>query len=179
MLLYRTFALLALTLLLGHEALAQKKPPPVERIPSAIMSAELPAINGGTIRLADYDGQVTVLIMWQPWCNPCNIAAGELNEFEQEFSARGVRVVGLISRDDETTAETASRVTDTYKIAYRSVWISSAQSRALGGRGVLPQILVIKDDGVILTRLEGRLIDNTETKMREAVEKALGVKTGK
>lgn len=179
MLLYRTFAMLALTLLLGPGVLAQKKLPPIERIPTAILGTELPAVNGGTIRLADYDGQVTVLILWQPWCNPCNIAASELNKVEPDFSERGVRVVGIITRDDDTTAEAVARVTDTYKIAYRSVWVSSGQFREIGGRGVVPQILVIKDNGVILKRLEGWQIDATEAKLREAVELALGGKSEK
>ncbi|MEV7688856.1 TlpA family protein disulfide reductase [Streptomyces bungoensis] len=52
-------------------------------------------LDGETVHLSDYRGDVVVVSGWGSWCGPCVAEAPELNEFQRKWHHRGVRVLGL------------------------------------------------------------------------------------
>jgi peroxiredoxin len=63
----------------------------------------LPSLDGnGTIALADYRGEVTVLNFWGSWCAPCRLEAPGLQRVWKDYRARGVRFLGIDERDNES-----------------------------------------------------------------------------
>jgi peroxiredoxin len=55
----------------------------------------LPTLEGQTVRSEDLKNNVVVLDFWATWCEACISEIPEFNKFEKEYSARGVKIIGL------------------------------------------------------------------------------------
>lgn len=51
-------------------------------------------LDGGTVRLADFDGQVAVVNFWATWCPFCKKEIPHLIDLKREFGDRGLAIVG-------------------------------------------------------------------------------------
>ena len=60
----------------------------------------LPAMEGGTAKLADYAGRVLLLNFWATWCRPCRIEMPWFVEFQNASAERGLAVLGVSVDDD-------------------------------------------------------------------------------
>ncbi|MCX5302757.1 TlpA family protein disulfide reductase [Streptomyces sp. NBC_00160] len=95
------------------------------------ISGEL--INGGTLDLAEWRGEVIVINVWGSWCAPCRVEAPGLQKVFDETRSMGVRFVGFDTRDNDAAAQAFEK---SYGITYPS----------------------IRDrDGTLLLRFEGRI----------------------
>lgn len=47
------------------------------------------------VRLSDYHGRVVLLNCWATWCRPCEIEIPWFMDFEREYGARGLSVIGV------------------------------------------------------------------------------------
>lgn len=52
-------------------------------------------LGGGELSLAQLRGKIVVLMFFTPDCSRCNVEAPHLQTVHREYSARGVRVVGI------------------------------------------------------------------------------------
>ena len=68
-------------------------PPPITTLPASITGAELRAVSGAPIKLANYAGKVLVLNLWATWCGPCRQETPELVKLNKEFRSQGVEVI--------------------------------------------------------------------------------------
>lgn len=89
---------------------------PAERAPAPALSGE--TVDGAPLDLADLRGQVVVLNVWASWCGPCRAEAPALERVAGELRSRGVRFVGLNTRDNPVAAEGFER---SYDISYPSL----------------------------------------------------------
>jgi peroxiredoxin len=64
---------------------------------------ELKDMNGGDVRLSDYEGKVILLDFWATWCAPCKIEIPGFIELYDKYRDQGFEVVG-ISVDDPVDA---------------------------------------------------------------------------
>jgi peroxiredoxin len=64
----------------------------------------LPDLNGGTVALSDYRGQVVIVDFWATWCPPCYFQVPELNKLQHAHSERGDVVIIGVSVDVEGAA---------------------------------------------------------------------------
>ena len=64
-----------------------------------------PTLEGGTYATADHLGEVQVLNVWASWCAPCRAEAPDLVTVAGEYADRGVKFVGLNTRDSEVAAK--------------------------------------------------------------------------
>lgn len=55
----------------------------------------LPRLEGQTIRSEDLKDNIVVLDFWATWCEACISEIPEFNKLDKEYSARGVKVIGL------------------------------------------------------------------------------------
>jgi peroxiredoxin len=64
-------------------------------------SFAVPALEGGTIDLADYSGKVVLLNFWATWCEPCVRELPALQQAYLRYGDQGLAVIGVNLTDDE------------------------------------------------------------------------------
>jgi thiol-disulfide isomerase/thioredoxin len=63
--------------------------------PLQIHSIPLTGLDGRQTLLSDWDGEILLVNFWAPWCAPCRREIPALLEIHRDYSARGVRILGL------------------------------------------------------------------------------------
>ncbi|HTR51859.1 MAG TPA: TlpA disulfide reductase family protein [Kofleriaceae bacterium] len=95
--------------------------------------------------LADRAGHVVIVDFWATWCRPCVAAVAELDDLQQRYERRGLRVIGVSS---EAPAE-VTRFTSDHPIAYALVRDDGDQVAAAYRVGALPMLVVIDRAGIV------------------------------
>ncbi len=115
----------------------------------------LPDLDGTTVRIADFRGQVVILDFWASWCAPCVTTAPVLEELCQHFQDDGVVLVGVtIDRRVEDARQFQEDNGYTSMIALWGSLDAAREVKALYGVGEIPHVFVIDRIGVI--RFSGR-----------------------
>lgn len=131
--------------------------PPQDRAPAPEFGGPLLG-EEGEFELSDALGDVVVLNVWGSWCPPCRKEAPDLQAVYDELAPRGVRFVGVNTRDGQT--ETAALAfEDEFGITYPSV-VDPHGEALLAFRDTLPpaaipSTLVIDRDGRMAARVLG------------------------
>jgi cytochrome c biogenesis protein CcmG, thiol:disulfide interchange protein DsbE len=128
--------------------------------PAAQLGRQAPAfslerLGGGRVALDELQGRPLVLNFWASWCLPCRDEAPMLTALAARYADRGLAVVGIVYRDDATTAIDFMR---RYGQTYPGL-LDPAQRTALdyGVFGV-PETYFIDAGGVIRARQIGPLV---------------------
>jgi glutathione peroxidase-family protein len=146
-------------------------------LPATVLDAELKAVNGAPIKLANYSGKVLVINLWATWCGPCRSEIPELVKLYREFRPQGLEIVGLSTEKPEASAQGVRQVVSDFRMNYRVGWATADVALALmNNRNAIPQSFVISRDGRVLTRFVGYNASETPLKLRKAVEEALNDK---
>ena len=162
---------------------ARAKPAPnvpatvMATLPAMVRDAELQAVSGAPIKLADYSGKVLIVNLWATWCGPCRSEIPELVKLYREFRPQGLEVVGLSTENPEASAEGVRQFVNDFSMNYRVGWATSDVALALmNNRTAIPQSFVISRDGRVLNRFIGYNAAQTPIQLRKAIEDALGDK---
>lgn len=111
---------------------------------------DLPALDGGTVRLADFRGRPLVVNFWASWCTPCRkefpLLAQALAQHDE------LAVVGVTYRDIESDSRRFAR-------EQRARWPLAVDedgdvARLYGVRAI-PQTFFVRRDGTIAERVFG------------------------
>jgi len=123
----------------------------------------VPTLRGTTLAgkpmdLANLRGHVVVLNVWASWCAPCRAESPALSRVSKQTYARGVRFVGIDTRDNLAAAR-AFRAG--YDITYPS-FIDQRGELVLAFTqvipvGAIPSTLVIDSTGHITARVIGAI----------------------
>src|SRR5262245_4574495 len=120
------------------------------------------AMGGDSVHLDRLTGQVVLLNIWATWCIPCRVEIPELQALHQEFSARGLRVLGVSvdeSGADAEVTEFAKQFGMTYTILRDPDEKISTQFAIPG----VPASFLIDRKGIVRWRHLGPFrADNTE-----------------
>jgi thiol-disulfide isomerase/thioredoxin len=65
----------------------------------------LPRKGGGTVSLADFQGQVVYLDFWASWCGPCRESFPWMNELQSRYGVLGLKVVAINVDAKQSDAE--------------------------------------------------------------------------
>ncbi len=155
---HRTFrlsaaAVLAVSLLLAGCASQVSKGEPASRpggdaaSRKAAPDFELKDMNGKTIRLSDYRGQVVLLNFWATWCGPCKIEIPWFVEFQRNYKDRGFTVIGVSV--DEDGWEAVRPFLASRQVNYPVVVSTVEVEQKYGGVEALPVSFLIDRDGRI------------------------------
>ncbi|MDP1876431.1 MAG: TlpA disulfide reductase family protein, partial [Actinomycetota bacterium] len=127
-------------------------------------------------RLADQLGNVVVLNVWASWCAPCRAEAPTLAALDAELRPRGVRLVGLDTRDSDASAR---GFVERFGIAYPNVVDRDGRLQLLFAGTLPPQAIpstvVIDREGRVAARLLGKA---SESSLRGVIEPLLGEEPG-
>lgn len=143
-------------------ASADSKPSDVnERAIKDAFDVPIARLDGGTFKLADFQGKVLVLDFWATYCPPCVKQAPALAKLNERYRDRGLAVVGLTSdekSDQPKVEEFIKKVGINYTIGYDNNWLSTAFLKGTEdatGSPPIPQLFVISRDGRVVEHLIG------------------------
>jgi len=115
--------------------------------------AEFEALDGTTVRLADFRGGLVVLNFWGTWCLPCVREIPELVALQPQLEALGGTVLGPAV--ESGSPERIEAFLAEFGVNYPIVISSSSQAVGHFGAMGYPFTLLIDADGVIRRRYLG------------------------
>jgi peroxiredoxin len=158
-------------------------PPPAAfiNLPAEVRDLKVTTLDGGSLKLSDYNDKVVIVNIWATWCGPCREEMPELVKFYSEFKSRGLVVLGLATTYNESDDMTHVKdFVSSHKIDYKIIWDDGTMSypllQAVHAQAVIPQSFVIARDGRIVKHFQGFNALSTPHLMRQAIEDALNEK---
>lgn len=119
-------------------------------------------LDGATVSLADYLGDVVVVNVWASWCAPCRAEAPALAALSRELEPAGVQFIGLDTRDSDVSARA---FVDRFGIDYPNVIDRDGQLQLLFSDSLPPQAipstLVIDRQGRVAGRILGKASESS------------------
>jgi cytochrome c biogenesis protein CcmG, thiol:disulfide interchange protein DsbE len=107
---------------------------------------------GKAIRLADYRGKLVLLNFWASWCAPCREEMPRFSQWQSDYGAKGLQVIG-VSMDDD--AQPAKEFLLQHPVSYPIVMGDAKLGEDFGGVLGLPTSYLIDPQGHILARFRG------------------------
>ena len=123
----------------------------------------LPDTKGQKISLANYKGKAVVVDFWATWCPPCKVEIPWLEQFNQQYSAQGLQILGIseddLNLDNKTElAQEKQQIADTaaqLKINYPVLYDDANVSTPYGGVDGLPTTFFIDRSGKVVASTVG------------------------
>lgn len=103
--------------------------------------------DGNPVTLAEFRGRVVVLNFWATWCPPCKAEIPWFIEFQQEFGARGLAVIGISM--DEDGWQSVMPFLSRHRVNYRVALGTGELTKEFGGVASLPTTFLIDKAGRI------------------------------
>ena len=141
--------------------------------PAAVLSSEIKNLDGNVFKVADLKGKVLLLNMWATWCGPCREEMPNLIAMENEFKAKGFKVVGL--NVDNEPIDKIKPFAEKMKLNYELGWGDENLAIALfkvSKFDGIPQSFLIDREG----HLRGVFLGGSQkviSEMRQSVEKTV------
>lgn len=113
-------------------------------------------LDGDTFNLSELRGKIVVINVWGSWCGPCRAETPDLVRLAREDAGRGVRFVGINTRDNPAAARSFVRQ---FEVPYPSLDDTDGQA-LLGFRqviptAVIPSTVLIDRQGEVAARIIG------------------------
>ncbi|NOT64128.1 MAG: TlpA family protein disulfide reductase [Acidobacteria bacterium] len=146
---------------------------PKERVATYVIRTT----DGRTHTLQDMRGQVVVLDFFTVWCDHVREHMPTLTRFDDEDRERGLRVIGMLVNDAETTQARINQFTKDQKINFPISLINDDTFKLFVDSKDLavPQTLVFARNGRLAAHLIGHNAD-IETELQAVVKRELAKK---
>ncbi len=104
----------------------------------------LTTLDGDSLTLSDYQGQVVLVNFWASWCPPCNAEVDDLNAYYEAHKDEGFTIIGV---NVEDTPEDAKAFVEQHGVAFPIV--IDTEAKVAGDYNVigLPSSYFINQDG--------------------------------
>jgi thiol-disulfide isomerase/thioredoxin len=127
-----------------------------DSLPENIMNKNIQSLDGKSFRLAESRGKVSIILLWASWCGPCWFAAKDLNKVRGDYDNRNVEIIGLTAENSREDRKSVRKFVRTNKIGFKIGWIDEQTAVSLAATpAVIPQIMVITNDGHVVKRFLG------------------------
>ncbi len=113
-------------------------------------------LGGDSYSLVSERGHLVVVNVWASWCRPCRAETPELVRLARAYHSRGVRFIGIDTRDDTAAAR---RFVSNYAVPYPSIIDDGdivGTLRDLVPVAAVPSTIVIDERGSVAARIIGR-----------------------
>ena len=135
-----------------------------ERDPTVVQSVLLdqpapplsgPTLDGGSLDLQDYRGDVVLVNVWASWCVPCRREYPVLEQASRELTPHGLQVIGINTQD---TSEDAVAFLDELGGAnFPSVVDPDGRIAVEWGTFGIPETFVVDREGRLRSRVIGEI----------------------
>jgi thiol-disulfide isomerase/thioredoxin len=127
----------------------------------ALFASSFPDSDGKLQKLSQWRGKVLVVNFWASWCGPCREEMPMLDEFQADYGAKDVRIVGISAED----ADHLKAFSEELKVGYTLLsgdFEALALAQALGNdKGILPFTVVVDKNGKIANIMFGMIDKST------------------
>jgi thiol-disulfide isomerase/thioredoxin len=104
-------------------------------------------VNGNTVRLSDYDGNVRLVDFWTTWCAPCKEEIPMFKELQETYGPDGFTILA-ISMDDDGL-EVVKPFVEKYRIDYVNLIGNEEVALKFGGIVGYPTAYLVDREGGI------------------------------
>jgi peroxiredoxin len=114
----------------------------------------LPDLEGRSVRLSDFEGQVRLVNFWATWCGPYWLEVPHLQALHERYRDEGLAVIGIsLDRDgmQQAVSDFASKMELTYPVSMGD----ETTRRAYGGVNGIPTTFLIDREGSIPRVFQG------------------------
>jgi thiol-disulfide isomerase/thioredoxin len=139
-------------------------------LPSSLPSGSYSTLDGDSVALGSYQGQVLVVNFWASWCKGCKLELPRLEELSAEYGPKGV-VFLTVNEDEEANDR------DKY-LAKRPLGLpilldpKGTLAKEMGGDGSLPLTVIIDRQSKIVS-VENGFSSKWREEMTATLEKLL------
>lgn len=107
---------------------------------------EITTSNGERVSLEDLKGKPAVVVFWSAYCSSCKKEAPKLNQLAAEYSAKGIRVIGVsIDTSDARMNEGVKDFGIEYEYARDQDTVVAKAFKVVG----TPTVIFLDPDGMI------------------------------
>jgi peroxiredoxin len=128
----------------------------------------LDSLDGKTMKLSDLRGKAVLLNFWATWCGPCKIEMPWFVDFQNQYRAQGLQIVGVAM--DDASKEDISKFAKDMGVNYPILIGKEAVGDQYGGVPALPETFVISRDGKIVDKIIGL---KGKAEIEDSIKKAL------
>jgi peroxiredoxin len=140
--------------------------------PERIPQFSLLRLEGQTLRSEDLKDNIVVLDFWATWCEACVSEIPEFNKLDKEYSARGVKVIGLAVQSG--WAIDIQKFVKQYNMRY-SILVGNDDTVADFGVISFPNTYVIAPGWKLFKKYSG-VSENKASNIRQDIEALLKTK---
>jgi thiol-disulfide isomerase/thioredoxin len=142
---YLSFAMAGVALaIFGQHTASQQGPAP---------AFVLKDLDGRTVRLGDFKGEVVLLNFWATWCAPCRAEMPDLVKLQNEYQSKGLQVVGMTYPG--YTRAGVRAIAKRLRLNYPILLGTRDLADKYGVGEVMPTTIVIDREGRIRARILG------------------------
>jgi peroxiredoxin len=103
-------------------------------------------IDGNTVTLADYQGQVVLLDFWATWCGPCLREMPVFVALDNQYADDELKLIGIAVNDTESKVRSyATREQINFSMAMANPKVKADY----GGVNAIPQTFLIDKKGIV------------------------------
>lgn len=128
----------------------------------------------GKLRLADLKGQVVYLDFWASWCGPCRKSFPWLHDMQQEFAAKGFRIVAVnLDKQRRAAEKFLKKYPANFTIAFDPEGQIASQFKVSG----MPSSFLIDRQGNIVSSHVG-FLEKKAPELKQRIRALLNKKPG-
>jgi thiol-disulfide isomerase/thioredoxin len=124
-----------------------------KNLPGKIPEISLLTYESKPYTFGPEDNQVTLVVFWATWCQPCLEEIPDLVQLQTKYGKQGFRVVGINIDDPEGSQ--AIPIAQQLGVNYPMLIGDQETEAAFGGLRALPTSFLIGRDGRVKRKLEG------------------------
>jgi len=111
---------------------------------------ELPALDGGNLKLSDLRGKAVLLNFWATYCGPCKVEMPWFVELQKEYGPQGFQIVGVAM--DDASKEDVAKFAKEMGVNYPILLGKDSVADSYGGVNVLPTTFFVDRNGKLIAR---------------------------
>ncbi len=117
----------------------------------------LVTLDGRKVSLSDFKGRPVLVNFWATWCGPCKVEMPWFEEFQKQYAAQGLEILGLAD-DVDAGKDAIAKVAQKTGVTYPILLTDGKVQKAYGGpdgMDYLPMSFYVDKNGVVVEETAG------------------------